>query len=226
MILAAKHNALLRPMLERLGGDSPVELSLVELKSGETLTPKDPAQRHIHFPISTLLSLEWTSAAGGRIQIDLVGPQGVCGLMDLEGIDPRREVTVAVTGHAIRLPLAAWPTLLERYPDAQRWPFGEWRSVTRSASNVAACAATHGIAQRMARWILHASCLAQRETLPIGQQDLARFLAVRRESVSHGLRRFARQGLVTLARQSIIVAQPEALAKEACACPAGPPGSA
>lgn len=225
MILAAKHNALLRPMFERLGEDSPADLSLVELKSGERLTPNDPTRRHIYFPISTLLSLEWTSAAEDRIQIDLVGPQGVTGLMDLEGVDARRQVTVVVTGHAVRLPLTAWPVLLERYPDAQRWPFGEWRAMARSASNVAVCVATHGIAQRLARWILHASRLARRETLPISQQDLARFLAVRRESVSHGLRRFAHQGLVTLARQSIVVEQPEALAKEACPCLAERPGS-
>lgn len=218
MIPAAKQNFLLRPMLDVLGADSPSALELIELHRGEVLTSPDAAQRHAYFPISALISIEWESSPHCRAQIDLIGAAEVTGLINLDDDDPRRQLVVAVPGHAVRVPLCAWPTLVEVYPAARVWLEQERRAYARSASITAACAANHSVIQRLAGWLLYATSLAKRTALPVGQLELARFLAVRRESVGSALTRFGRRGLITLSRRQISVERPEVLAREACRC--------
>ena len=205
-------------MLDSLGAESLSALELIELKQGEALASPGTVQRYAYFPISALISLEWENSPHCRTQIALVGPADVTGLMSLDDDDPRRRLTVAVAGHAVRCPLRIWPTIVGDYPAARLWLEQERRVYVCSASIAAACAANQSVSQRLARWILYAASLASRAELPIGHDDIARFLAVRRESVGLGLKHFARRGLIALSRRRIIVHRPGALARQACRC--------
>jgi CRP-like cAMP-binding protein len=86
------------------------------------------------------------------------------------------------------------------------------------AELVAACNAQHSLAERCARWLLR---LYEQlgEVVPVTHAFLAMLLGVRRAGVSVVLEALQHEGMVTLQRGRIMVADAARLHSRACPCP-------
>ena len=120
-----------------------------------------------------------------RIEVGLVGPEGMVGLPVLLGAETSTlEAMVQVDGVALRLSAAAFraaltalPTLLGlllRYVDAFH------SQVTQSA----ACNGRHQIEQRLARWLLMTHDRVEGDSFQMTQEFMAAMLGVRRPGVT------------------------------------------
>jgi CRP-like cAMP-binding protein len=134
---------------------------------------------------------------GVRIEVGLVGPEGMVGLPVLLGAETSTlEAMVQVDGVALRLSAAAFraaltalPTLLGlllRYVDAFH------SQVTQSA----ACNGRHQIEQRLARWLLMTHDRVEGDSFQMTQEFMAAMLGVRRPGVTLAMSALQRAGLV------------------------------
>lgn len=84
----------------------------------------------------------------------------------------------------------------------------------------AACNASHGVAQRLARWLLRLHRANQSRDLALTQADLARLMGVQRTSVNMAARQLQVGGAARFARSRVMIKDVDLLMQSACACAA------
>ena len=90
--------------------------------------------------------------------------------------------------------------------------------VYAQAQQTAACNVMHTIEERLARWLLRARDLSQRDTLPFTQEFLAEMLGARRTSVSTVAHTLQQAGFLKYVRGRIQIVDLEGMQETACEC--------
>ena len=212
-------NRLLRLLppadLERLCPQlEPVELAAktVLLESGTTVGS-------VHFLETATVSMIAMLEDGVRIEVGLVGLEGLVGISLLLGAPTAPlEAMTQVSGTALRLPAAAFRAalvelpallgLLLRYVDAFHV------QVTQSA----ACNSRHQIEQRLARWLLMTHDRVKGDSFTMTQEFMSTMLGVRRPGVTLAIGALQRAGLVQHDRGSVRVLNRSGLEAVSCEC--------
>jgi CRP-like cAMP-binding protein len=210
-LLATLHPAWQRRLLP--------DLELVPLAQKAVLHEPGQPLGHVYFPVSGVISMVAVMATGGRIEVGLVGHEGLAGLPVFLGEEttPSRYV-VQVPGQALRMRAQAFRAraagdgplhrLLLRYTGA---------FLTQLAQSVA-CNGLHSVEQRCCRWLLMTHVRARRDRFPLTHEFLAGMLGVRRASVSEVARGLQRAGLIRYVRGQLAVLDRAGLAAAACEC--------
>ena len=191
----------------------------VELFVRHTLLVPDAAVGSVYFVESGTVSMITTLEDGARIEVGLVGPEGIVGLPVLLGAETSAlEGMVQVDGAALRLSAACFrsaltdlPTLLGlllRYVDAFH------SQVTQSA----ACNGRHQIEQRLARWLLMTHDRVEGDSFQMTQEFMSTMLGVRRPGVTLAIGALQRAGLVHHEKGSARVLDRPGLEAAACEC--------
>lgn len=123
-----------------------------------------------------------------------------------------------VPGEGLRVPVAV---VQELYTSSE-----EFRSAAghfiharfAQALQCAACNLLHKMKQRMARWLLTTRLHTGSEEFQISQEYLSEMIGANRSTVTQCLGTLEREGLITLDRGTISIAQYEALREVACEC--------
>src|SRR3954464_8295742 len=91
--LSADDLALLQPHLE-----------VVELKRGDVVAEPNKPIQHVAFPEDAIISVVASTPDGRRIEVGIIGRDGVTGISVLHGVDTTpHEVFTQVPGSALRL---------------------------------------------------------------------------------------------------------------------------
>jgi CRP-like cAMP-binding protein len=194
------------------------ETEPVEFRLGATLYAPGKPVGHILFPDSGLVSLMAELEDGGRIEVGLVGREGLVGLTALLGAPVAEfRAVVQVPGRGRRIACRALRSaadgshnlrdLVRRYAAAR----------LMHAGRTAACNASHELAYRAARWLL----LVQDRVgpgFPMTQEFLASMVGARRPTVNAVLRQFQGAGLLRCTRGRIAIADRTGLEAAACPC--------
>jgi CRP-like cAMP-binding protein/CheY-like chemotaxis protein len=180
-------NALLRALADedRLALEPAMEH--VALRSGDILEDAGLSPSHLIFPLSGIVSLEWGTGSD-RLQVALVGPEGMVGTSLLLGPGPAvGRAAVLYEGRAIRISSAAAKARLaqsERLRDVLLRSAG---SVLAQVSSNALAAGRATIEQRIARWLLMVSARLATNEVALTHETAARVLGVRRAGVTVAL---------------------------------------
>jgi CRP-like cAMP-binding protein len=200
----------LRPYLEE-----------VPLDAGEVLFEAGGLIDHAWFPDAGAISLVSDQGVGRRVEVGLIGAEGVLGVTALLGEPTAKfKAMVQVAGRARRAPVAALrPMLHGSYAMRDLFMRIATAALHRSAA-AAACHALHPLPQRAAGWLL---ALHERAGpgLAVTQEAMADMLGARRPTVNVVMRRFVAEGLVRTARGRIAIADVAALEAAACSCRRG-----
>ena len=212
-------NRLLRALPPAELGQLWPRLERVELFVKHSLLLPDVPVESVYFVEAGTVSMITTLADGVRIEVGLVGPEGMVGLPVLLGAETSAlEGMVQVDGVALRLSAAAFrsaltalPTLLGlllRYVDAFH------SQVTQSA----ACNGRHQIEQRLARWILMTHDRVDGDSFQMTQDFMSTMLGVRRPGVTLAIGALQRAGLVQHEKGRVRILDRPALEAVACEC--------
>jgi len=210
-ILAALPDVELRRLLS--GADT------VNLSFGQVLQEPGQVKRFVYFPTDTYVSQIASLSGAPRIEVGLVGAEGMIGSSLLLGVQiaPLHAV-VQCKGSALRLDAARFARELVRGP-ALRAVMSRYLYVRMSqVGQMVACTRFHTVEERLARWLLTTRDRARSDTFHMTQKYMAFMLGVRRVGVTEAATLLQRRNLIEYHRGELAIVNARELEAVSCEC--------
>lgn len=174
---------------------------------------------HAYFLTSGVASLVITTAAGSKVEVGMIGCEGMASPSMLQGSIPEVVSCVLQTdSHLYAVPRHRMEQATERFADVRQRTAEFAQFVLLTTQQVAGCNSMHGAQQRMARWLLTAQDRAQTDTFRFTHDLLAEMLSIRRTTVSAALQALHAQHLVDSRLGTLTIRDRDGLKLAACPC--------
>ena len=191
----------------------------VSLAFGQVLYEPGTVKHFVYFPTSAYVSQ--ISSLGGvpRIEVGLVGAEGMVGSSLVFGIDAAPLLAVVQGGgSALRLAASRFVYELARGP-ALRAVMNRYLYVRLSQlGQMTACTRFHTVNQRLARWLLMTRDRARADTFFLTHEYMAFMLGVRRVGVTEAATAMQSRKLIRYARGQITILNGRKLEEASCEC--------
>jgi CRP-like cAMP-binding protein len=212
-------NRLLAALPSREYGKLHAHFEPFPLTARAVLYEPGQSPAHVYFPGSGVLSQLVLMNAGGRIEVGMVGSEGMAGLPVVLGADTNpAQCVVQVAGEALRMEAAVFRSQVGRdsllYHLLLRYAHAFFNQLCRSV----ACNSLHSVEQRCCRWLLLTHNRAGTDHFPFTHELLAGMLGVRRASVSEVARLLQRAKLIRYQRGQLTILDRRGLEAVACEC--------
>jgi CRP-like cAMP-binding protein len=195
------------------------QADLVSLQTYDELYAVDGPIEHVYFPLTLMASILIEAGESTEVDVATVGNEGMLGSMIvLNVLRAWGRTLVQVGGMAVKLPVAALLTHLERQPLFRTILAQYQDAFTRHIFQVGACNLLHTIEERCARWLLMTQDRVGQATFPLTQQFLAQMLGVRRATVGLALGLLKRAGLIIYVRGRFEIRDRAGLEAVSCPC--------
>jgi CRP-like cAMP-binding protein len=193
--------------------------TLVELETGQTVLSQGDEVRSSLFPIgSTMISMAVELSGGRTVEVAMVGRRGALGGIISCGKAPAFAMAqVLVGGLAFRVPMETLEEAKRQSPFIANLfcRFSDY--LLSQVMQSVACNAFHSIAERAARWLLHAQDRAG-DRIELTQGALAGLLGVQRTTVNAVIQQLEQEGLISTGRGVVRVTDRAGLKRRACEC--------
>jgi CRP-like cAMP-binding protein len=191
-------------------------LEVIDLDARQVLeAPSDPV-RHVYFVESGLISVVGTTEPDHRIEVGMVGYEGMTGLCIVLGDDrSANETVVQSSGSALRISTEALRELMKVSRSLTTTLLRYVNVFMVQGSQTALANGRGRLDERLARWLLmwHDRVLA--DELVITHEFLALLLGVRRQGVTVALHELEGKGLIRSTRSHVRVLDRDGLQKAA-----------
>ncbi|MBZ9936934.1 Crp/Fnr family transcriptional regulator [Mesorhizobium sp. BR1-1-16] len=197
--------AVLKPGLERVSLDMRMNLQL----------PGRVIER-VYFPESAIASVVAVGGDDSRIEIGLVGYEGVSSLAVVLG-DRRspHEIFIQLPGSGFELPANTLTSAMEESPSLRTLMLSYAHAFTIQVSWTALANARLKLEGRLARWLLMSQDRAEGDELPLTHEFISVMLGVRRPGVTVALQILEGRGLIRAVRSRIHILDREGLEESA-----------
>ena len=194
-VLAPDDFALLAPHLD-----------LVTLALGELLIAPDTAITHVRFIEQGIVSCIGVAADGERIELGVVGREGLVGLPILLDTDRTPdEGRVQMSGLAWSIPASALREALRHSPILHGQLLRYAQATSVQVASTALANGRYKVDRRLARWLLMCHDRVEGDVLPTTQQFLSLMLGVNRTGLTTVVRGLVRDGLIETKRGTITI---------------------
>lgn len=191
-------------------------LETVSLEIGEILEQPGRPIRSIYFPLSGLVSLNAGTADSQRIEIAMIGSDGMTGAsLLLGGCEPFADAVVRFPGTALSAPVEPLLALLDRHRGLHAGLLRYVHLLLDQISFNTLAIGQANIEQRLARWLLMAADRLGAEMIAVTHNVLAQALGVRRSGITVSLHMLESRGLVMSGRRRIEIVNRAGLMKAA-----------
>jgi CRP-like cAMP-binding protein len=185
--------ALLKPKLEPL-----------TLKTKQMLEPADKPIKHNYFIASGLASVIAIGKNGYRLEVGIIGREGMTGLPVVLGNDRSpNETFIQVEGTGARISADDLRRAMRKSESLTRVLLNFVNAFLIQTSHTALSNGTASIEQRLARWLLMAQDRLDGKEVPLTHDFLSLMLGVRRAGVTGALNQLDRKGVIRLSRGRI-----------------------
>jgi CRP-like cAMP-binding protein len=195
------------------------KLERVSFKLGVLLYEAGTSPRHVYFPIDSMVSLVGMTRERDRLEVGLVGREGMvgCGLA-LGVIESPTGALVQGAGSALRMRSADFSRTFERNSIFRREVLRCAGAQMATAMKVATCNNAHPLQPRLARWLLMFRDRLGTTRFAMTQDFLAKMLGTRRATVNGAATALQRANLITYSRGKITLRDLDGLRAVACSC--------
>ncbi len=194
-------------------------LEFVNLSLGEILYDSGDEMPYLYFPITSIVSLLYTTASGSTAEMGMVGRCGVVGISTfLGGRTTSNQAVVQIAGGAFRIKAKIIQDEFARGGALQRILLCYTQSLLTQISQVSVCNRLHTFEQRFCRWLLFSHDCVMKDEIVLTQEMISHLLGVRREGVTVVAGRLQGAGLIRYARGHISILDRQGLEKNTCEC--------
>ena len=193
--------ALLKPMLEPLA-----------LKMRQVLEPANRAIKHSYFITSGLASVIAIGKNSHRLEVGIIGREGMTGLPVVLGNDRSpNETFIQVEGTGSRIAANGLRQAMRQSASLSRVLLNFVNAFLIQTSHTALSNGTATIEERLARWLLMAQDRLGGDEVPLTHEFLSLMLGVRRAGVTGALNQLDRKGVIRLSRGRIWIVDRDGL---------------
>jgi CRP-like cAMP-binding protein len=193
--LTPKDFAVLRP-----------HLAAVDLPLRTVLERPGRRIEYVYFPESGIASVVANQSNDIRVEVGLIGCEGMTGLAILLGDRQTPNTTyMQLAGAGQRMTADALRTTMAASAGVQTVMLKYVQAFLVQVSHTAICNSHSHIDERLARWILMAHDRATGSTILLTHEFLSLMLAVRRAGVTEAVQALVTEGLIKSVRGSITV---------------------
>ncbi|MBS0275353.1 MAG: Crp/Fnr family transcriptional regulator [Proteobacteria bacterium] len=191
-------------------------LQPIQLEKRRVLEAPNRTIDYVYFPETMIASVVAVCGREERIEIGLIGCEGMTGMPVL--MDDQRtphSTYVQVEGEALRVESEAFRKLLAQSPSLHNRLLRFGQVFTAQIAQTALANGRAKLEQRLARWILMAHDRTVADVVTMTHEFLAVMLGVRRASVTVALDGFEKKGVIEARRGSITVVDRKAIERMA-----------
>lgn len=191
----------------------------VEMTSAQVLCEPGAPTRHIYFPTEGYISLIAMDEGKPRLEIGMVGSEGMLGAhLALGVMEAPLHAIAQGPGQAWRIGESVFRQELSQSMALQR-VLNRYLYVRMSQlATSAECARYHLITPRLARWLLMSQDRVRSDSFHMTQESLAYMLGVRRVGITKAASGLQREGLIEYHRGLLTVQDRAGLEAAACSC--------
>jgi CRP-like cAMP-binding protein len=212
-------NRLLAALPARSLGPFLANCERVELNFAAILSESGERIRHVYFPTESFISLVTTLDDGARLEVGIVGDEGMLGTPLLLGIKvSSQHALVQGAGAALRMSAAAFLGELDRNPQLRQQLSCYIHVLMSQLAQTAACTRYHLIEARLARWLLLTRDRAHCDRFHLTHEFLAYMLGVRRVGITKAASALYERGLIRYVRGEITILDDAGLQSASCGC--------
>ena len=215
--------------MSRFGDSKNLLLSSLSPADRDLLGPLEPLSLAIHdnlevpakridwvyFPELGIASVVAVGGGGVRVEVGLIGREGVSGAPVILGTESSpHETYIQVAGDASRVPAIILKDAMAQSPTLAAIFFSFVQVFMVQTAHTAIANARGKLEERLARWLLMAHDRIGGDELPLTHQFLALMLGVRRAGVTESVQKLegkrmirARRGIITILDRQALKAQ-------------------
>jgi CRP-like cAMP-binding protein len=214
-----RENRLLAALPQRSRQQFLSSCDQVQLKFAQVLCRLDEKIRHVYFPTESFISLVTTLDDGARLEVGIVGDEGMLGTSIILGVNNSpQHALVQGAGTALRMSAPVFMRHYQQSPELRRQLNLYLYVLMRQLAQTAACSTYHVVEARLARWLLMSRDRAHSDRFNLTHEFLAYMLGVRRVGVTRAASSLQEQGLIDYRRGAIVVLDDAGLQRASCAC--------
>ncbi len=207
--------ALLEPEYQRLVP----HLEHVSLPLKQVLHKRGESIEYVYFPHRAIVSLISTAEDGSKVEVGLVGNEGVVGIPNILGDNiATTTAVVQLAGSGMRIKASLIKSEFGQGGVLQSLLLRYTQALYALASQNAACNRLHHLDERLARWLLLVCDRIESNELPLTQEFISEMLGVRRAGVTEAANRLQQKGLIRYHRGRITILNRQELEAASCSC--------
>lgn len=189
------------------------------MRLGEVLCESGALMRHVYFPTTSIISLQYVMGSGAAAEVAGVGNEGLLGVSLLMGGDTTLSRAIVQTGGmGYRLESRLLLDEFNRRGPVLRLLLRYTQALIAQIAQTGACNRHHSMEQQLCRWLLLTLDRMPTNDLVMTQELIASMLGVRRESVTEAAGRLKNLGVISYRRGHITVIDRDGLNSHVCEC--------
>lgn len=217
--ISVPHNQLLASLPPKVSAALSPYFEPVTLAAGDLLYEAGTVLRHVHFPVTAVVSLVSPLLGGSCTEVAVVGSEGVVGVCAFMG-GGKALSSAVVQGPGLAWRMGARPIAeLARAHEAVMQQLLRYTQVlfTHMAQS-SACNRHHALEQQLCRWLLQHTDRQAGDEMHTTHEAIAGMLGVRREGITGAALKLQRQGLIRYRRGHLQVVDRPGLEAHSCEC--------